>query len=344
MKLSHSETAHLCRGLSLLLHAGITLNEGVYLLAEEETDSFRTLLLELGGRMDMGAPLSDAMEESGAFPVHVTGMVRIGEETGRMEQTLDALAEYCEERFRTVRQIKNALAYPSMILLLMLGVLAVLLIKVLPVFDAVYASLGSRLTGVSAGLLYLGQLLQAAMPVLLVVLTFLAAAVVLFARWTAFREKVTAWYVCRFGDRGAARKFNNARFARGLAMALSSGMPLEEAIELSQKLLSDVPGAAARCAQCAEALQAGRSLSDAMGDAGLLPPAQSRMLAVGLRGGNADRVMEDVADKMMEEAGEALEHTVSKIEPAMVLAASLLVGVILLSVMLPLVNIMSTIG
>lgn len=344
MKLDHSQTAHFCRGLALLLHAGISLADGVFLLAEEESGPLRELLHSLGTGMDGGIQLSEGMEECNAFPAHAAGMIRIGEKTGQMEEALNALADFYEERCRTSRQIKNALAYPSMVLLLMLAVIAVLLMKVLPVFDQVYASLGSRLTGISAMLLALGQMLKNAMPALLALLTLLAAAVLLFSLCIPFRDSITAWYSRRFGDRGISRKFNNARFARALSMGLGSGLRVEEAMALSGKLLEDIPGAAARCAQCAAALEAGTDLSRAMGDAGLLSPSQSRMLTVGLRGGNADRVMEDIAEKMMEEANEALDAMVSRVEPAMVLIASALVGLILLSVMLPIMNIMSTIG
>lgn len=344
MKLTHSETARLCRGLSQLLHGGIGPAEGVFLLAEEETGGFREVLLAMGQQMDGGGPLSGAMEESGAFPGHVSGMARIGEETGRLEEALGVLADFCEERCRTSRQIKNALTYPGMILLLMLAVIGVLLIKVLPVFDEVYASLGSRLTGTAAGLLHLGAVLERMLPALFVLLAAGAAVVLLYRLYAPFRERVTAWLQTRFGDRGVARKFNNARFARAMAMALSSGLSLEEAMELSQGLLADIPGAAARCGQCAEELQKGTDLSAAMSAAGLLPPAQSRLLTLGLRGGNADSVMETIADRLMEEAEEALEAAVAKVEPAMVMVSSLLVGAILLAVMLPLVNIMSTIG
>lgn len=345
MKLDHSQTAHFCRGLALLLHGGISLADGVFLLAQEEESSpIRELLNTLGAGMDEGRQLSEAMEESDAFPAHAAGMVRIGEETGRMEEALHGLADFYEERCRTSRQIKQALAYPSMILLLMLAVIAVLLIKVLPVFDAVYASLGSRLTGISAALLELGQMLEAALPVLLALLMLLVVAVLLFSLCLPFRDRVTAWYSCRFGDRGVSRKFNNARFARALAMGLGSGLSVEEAMALSAKLLEDIPGAAARCGQCAAALESGADLASAMDAAGLLSPSQSRMLTVGLRGGNADRVMEDMGERMMEEANEALDTLVSRVEPAMVLMASALVGLILLSVMLPLMDIMSTIG
>lgn len=344
MKLTDQDTARFCRSLSLLLHGGIGLAEGVFLLAEEETGLFREVTLALGNQVDGGATLSEAMEASDAFPEHVTGMVRIGENTGRMEEALDSLADFYEERCRTSRQIKNAVAYPGMIVLLMLAVIAVLLIKVLPVFDEVYASLGSRLTGAAAGLLRLGQALEQLMPVLLVLLGVGVAAAVLYSLCAPLREKVTAGYQKRFGDRGVARKFNNARFARALAMGLGSGLPMEEAMELAGKLLSDIPGAAARCRQCAALMEADAALGSAMGTAGLLSPAQCRMLTAGLRGGNADRVMADMADHMMEEANEALAAQVSRIEPTMVLIASGMVGVILLSVMLPLMNIMATLG
>lgn len=344
MKLTDQELSGLCRGLALMLHAGISLADGAYLMAQEEQGPFREGLEELGRRLDAGALLSGAMEDMGGFPDHVTGMVRIGEQTGRMEESLNSLASFYEERQRISSRLRSALTYPSMILLLMLAVVGVLLIQVLPVFDAVYASLGSRLTGIAAGLLQLGQILEAALPALLGLLILIAGAVLLYAGWTPFREWCGGFWQKRFGDRGFSRKFNNARFARAMAMGLGSGLPLEEALELSRLLLSDIPGAVKRCKICAEGLRRGDSLADAMAAAGLLSRADCRMLTVGLKGGNSDRVMEEIADRLMADANEALDTAISRVEPAMVLSASALVGVILLSVMLPLMNIMSALG
>lgn len=342
-ELSHGEIAEVCRSLSLLLHAGVTLADGAYLLAEEG-GAHGELLKKIGTGLDGGNPFSDVMEELGCFPPSVSGMVRIGERTGRLEEALAALADFYEERQRTTRLLQNAVAYPSLILLLMLAVVGVLLVKVLPVFDSVYASLGSRLTGVAAGLLHLGQGLEKALPVLFVLLILGVAAAVLFTRWGAFREKVTGWYQAKFGDRGTQRKFNNARFARGLAMGLSSGLTVEESVDLAAMLLQDIPGAAKRCALCAAKLEQGASLGDALGESELLPPHSCRMLSVGIRGGNGDQVMADIAGRQMAEAEEALVSSISRVEPAMVMGASVLVGLILLAVMLPLMNIMSAIG
>lgn len=344
MTCTHSETARLCRGLALLLHSGIDLSEGVLLLSETEADDFRNLLLQLNREMNRGYSLSEALDASRAFPVHMTGMVALGEQSGRLEESLNRLARYYEERRQNTIQIRQTLAYPTMILLLMLAVIGVLLIVVLPVFDSVYVSLGSRLTGLAAGLLHLGTLLKAALPILLILLVLLAGAVLLFTLSESLRDTILGRLRYHLGDKGVFRAFNNARFARAMTIALGSGLHLEDALDLSSQLLSDIPGAAHRCLQCKRQLQRDDNLAAAMAESQLLTPAQSRMLELGLRSGSADLVMEELADQLMNDANAALSRTVSKIEPTMVLTASLLVGMILLSVMLPLVNILSTIG
>lgn len=344
MKLDHRETADYCRSLSLLLHAGIGMADSIHLLAREESGPRAELLREMGGHMDDGGRLSEAMTRSGAFPAGVSAMTAIGEETGNLEGALASLADYHDQRHRTSRQIKNALAYPSLILILMLGVIGVLLVQVLPVFASVYASLGGQLMGLSGALLQLGQGLRKLLPALFVLLAAFAGMVLVFALCPGVAEKAMIFVRRRLGDRGVLRDFNNARFARALAMGMGSGLPAEEALELASRLLADIPSAAARCADCAEGVRQGEDLTQALEKAALLPPARSRMLSVGIRGGNADDIMAEIADRMMEDAEEALFSLVGKIEPAMVLLASLLVGGILLSVMLPLLDILSTLG
>ena len=342
--LDHLQLARLCRSMGLLLHGGFRLADSAFLLAQEETSALKELLTNMGTQMDSGRSLSEAMEESGVFPPYVFRLIRIGEETGRVEEALNGLADYYEEQHRAGCQIRSAVAYPSLILVLMMAVVGVLLVKVLPVFDQVYASLGTQMTGAAVGLLYLGQLLKKAMPVLFALLAVLVAAALAY-RWVAsFREWGNRWFRNRFGDRGAARKFNNARFAQGLSMGLSSGLPLEEAAELAADLLENIPGAARRCRHCRKALAEGSSIRDAMDAGMLLSPVQSRMLSLGLQGGNGDSVMQNIAEQMMEDAKAELDAMVSRIEPAMVLVSSLLVGMILLAVMLPLLDILSVLG
>ena len=344
IKLTELETALFCRGLALQLHAGIGLADGIYLLAQDEAGRKQVLFQKMAAGLDEGRTLAEVLEESDALPEYVCAMVQIGQRTGRLEQTLQLLGDFYERRSRQKRQIKQALAYPGMVFALMLMVVTVLLIKVLPVFDGVYKSLGGGLTGVAAGLLHLGQGLKMAMPALLAVLG--AALLLAAAYWKipALRMWVNGWFRRHFGDRAIGRKFNNARFAEALAMGLGSGITMEESLELAEYLLKPIPGVASRCRECRVQLEAGKTLSEAMAAAQLLPPAESRLLTVGLRAGNGDRVMDEIARRLSEQAEDAVEDAVSRIEPALVLIGSLLVGLILLAVMLPLMNIMSTIG
>lgn len=342
--LSDHRTADLTHSLAMLLHSGIPVSEGLFLLAREEEDPVRILLREMGTRLEQGAPLSQAMEESAAFSPYLCAMVRIGEDTGRLEESLNALSDYCLERCRVSARLRSALTYPGIILGLMLAVIGVLLVQVLPIFDRVYAGLGSGLTGIPALLLECGQLLSRALPFLLAGFLLMAAFLGAALLYAPLKERCLRFFRSRFGDRGISRKFHNARFVRGLAMGLSSGLMLEEATQLACSLLSDTPGAFARGRHCAEAISRGASLADAMGDAGLLPAAACRMLAVGIRSGNTDRVMTEIAHRLHEEASDSLDRTINRVEPALVLTASVLVGLILLSVMLPLLNMMNALG
>lgn len=342
--LSDLQTASLCRELSLLIHAGVRPGDGLTLLTQEEQDaSLRELLADMAGQTDQGLSLSAAFRNSCRFPVYVTGLLEAGERTGCTEEALRALSDYYEHRDRSNRQIRHALTYP-VILLLMLVVIVILLSRVLPVFDQVYASLGGRLTGVAGGLLLLGRWLDTAMPALCVLLAPVLILLAAFSLNDAFRARVLALWRRRRGDRGILRKLNDAHFAQALSLGLRSGLPMEEAVDLGANLLEEVPAAAERCRQCRERLAQGASLADALRDTGTLPAASCRLLALGLRSGSGDTVMEEIARRLSEEADEALERRVAQVEPALVLVTSLLVGAILLAVMLPLMHIMTAIG
>lgn len=342
-KLPNETTALLCRSFSPLLHGGMPLADSAHLLSREETGA-SAVLKTLGLRLDEGVSLSEAMAQCGAFPAYVPGLVRVGEETGRLEEALQSLAEYYEQQARIKARLKQALGWPCLMLVMMLAVTGVLLVKVLPVFDGVYASLGSRLTGAAAGLLQLGQLIGRFLPVLAGVAMLVALLTAAAALSDRLQKALLGWFYEKFGDRWLFRRFNNARYARALAMALGSGLALEDAMELATVLLADIPGAVQRIDGCAAALRSGADLSQAMECSDLLPPSGCRLLAAGLQGGNGDRVMEHLAGTMMEDACRALDDWSGRVEPALVLLTAALVGLVLLSAMLPLMNILSSLG
>lgn len=342
--ITNEEISSLCLELSLLLHAGVGAGDALSLLAEESDPEYREMLSEMSQQVYAGSPLSDALRKTERFPAYVCGLVEMGEQTGRTEEALSALSRYYEDRLRMNRRVRSALLYPAVMLVLMLVVIAVLLVKVLPIFDDVYASLGGQLNGVAGGLLTLGRWLDGVMPVLWVLLALAAVFLAAFAAIDSMRSKVLSIWRNGRGDKGIANKMNTARIAQALTMGISSGMPLEEAITLAAGLMDDVPAAKSRCTNCCERLENGETLSSALKGSKLLPTSQCRLLELGQQSGAADASMDKITRDLTEESETALEDMVGRVEPALVLVCSILVGLILLSVMLPLMHIMSAIG
>lgn len=334
---SNQALADQCLELSLLLRAGVSTGDALALMAEEGEVSE-----ELARRVDDGEPLSAVLREEARFPDYACGLVEIGERTGRVEEALLALSRYYEDRMHLIRRVRSALLYPAVMLALMLAVIGVLLVSVLPVFEDVYASLGGRLTGVAGGLLTVGQWLKGAMPVLWVILALLAALAAAFALSESVRKKLLSGWQAKYGDKGIARKINDGRIAQAMSMGMSSGLTAEETVALAAGLSQG--GAQKRCLDCRDRLERGETLSEALKASALLPAGQCRLLEVGQRGGAGDTMMEKIARDLSAEGAEALEDLVGRVEPALVLVCSLLVGLILLSVMLPLMNIMAALG
>lgn len=342
VKLTNEEIGTLCSALAHLTHAGIGTADALYLLAEDEQNAaYRQLLSQMARLADDGASLAAAFQRSEHFPGYVCTLLEVADRVGKTESALTALASYYESRAQMNHRLQTSLLYPSVLLVVLFAVIGILLIWVLPIFNDVYAQLGSRLTGLAGGLLTLGTVLRRILPVFGIVL----AAVCIACCVRPVRHKLKKLWQQYFGDRGAFRAINSARFVQALSMALSSGMPAQEAACLAASLSDGTaPGFRKRCNGCLSALDAGASLSQALLDGGFLSVSDRRLLDAGRRSGSEDVVLIGIAQRMTQQSEELLERTVGRLEPALVTVACVLIGIVLLSVMLPLVNIMAAIG
>ena len=342
---TNQEISAFCEELGWLLHSGVSVGEGLRLMEEDETETVRKGLLSvMAEKTEEGDSFAEVLKETECFPGYACGSIAAGEKTGRLEEALGALKQYYEERERISRYMRNALLHPSFLLLLMLAVLGVLLTMVLPTFRSVYASLGGEMTGIAGVILRVGIWLKEKIWVFLFLFGAAICLVLLFSVWEAFREKIISFWKKWAGDSGVMRKVNAAAVAQVMAMGLGSGLVLEETMELAAEVMADVPKAKKRCLHCREQLLSGIPLVEALKQSEVLPAASCRLLGVGIQAGNGDAVMAEIAKKLSEEAETAMTNRVDKIEPVLVLSVSVLVGMVLLLVMLPLINIMETIG
>ena len=331
--------------LSLLIHAGIPIGDGIHLLAEDEKDhKVKQVLEQMAEDVDDGLQLSEAMKNSESFPDYMIHMTGTGESTGRVEDALKALTDYYENRRQLNNRVKSALTYPLMLLALMLVIIGILLTRVLPIFDAVYQQLGGSLTGIAAGMLSFGKGLDRALPVIGVILGLTFLLVVILGLSKTLRKKITFLYKKIFGDIGITRKVSMAYFASALSMGMQSGLPMEEALKNAMEFYEDSPKAKERYEKCLALLEGGEPLAEALKQAGVFAPMYCRMLALGVKSGAGDSIMVEIAARLEEDADRAIEEAVAKIEPTIVIVTSVIIGIILLSVMLPLINIMSSIA
>lgn len=342
VNLTNEEIGSLCMALAHLIHAGIGNGDALTLLQEDEQDAAcRDILGHMAELADGGMPLAAVFRDAGCFPAYVCTLLDVGEQVGKTEETLISLARYYEEREQMNRRLRAAILYPSILLSVLLAVVVILLVWVLPVFNDVYAQLGSRLTGIAGGLLALGGVLRNILPFLC---AFLALAAVIVGIRPLRKSLLRTWRN-RMGDRGVFNAINNARFIQALTMALGSGMTAQEAVNMATALSEgEATAFQNRCKTCLARLDAGDSLSQALRAAAFLSPADCRLLEAGSRSGRSEQAMEDISGRMSIRSEEALERTVGKIEPAMVGVACVLIGTVLLSVMLPLMHIMTAIG
>ncbi|MBE6617000.1 MAG: type II secretion system F family protein [Ruminococcaceae bacterium] len=339
--LSYSDISAVCLELSLFIHAGADPSAALIMLAEEtKAHSMKSALSEMAKKIDEGSPLSAAIKESGLFPDDVHKMLVIGEKTGRSEDVLRSLSAYYDHKDTADRELRAALLYPSILMAVMLSVIVVLLTKVLPIFSDVYASLGGQMTGVAGGLLRFGQVLDSVLPGICVFIGIVALIIIVFASSQGFRKIVSDAFDKMGQNNGIRKKTAAAKFAQALSMCLHSGLTPADALDIASELL---PGTV-QAEECKKMMENGLSLADALHESGLLPAAECRLLAIGFKSGNSEAVADEITRRLDKDAKEAVSRRTGMIEPAMVIITSVLIGLILLTVMLPLTHIMSSIG
>ncbi len=343
--MSNEYVSSFCLEMSLLLHAGIGLEDGVYLLIEDENDKkAKKLLGHLADSLAEGKTFSQAVRETGGFPKYVGDMIETGEQSGRLEQSFQALSEYYDRQVQLASQIRSALLYPLILMILMLVIIVVLLVKVLPIFNQVYEQLGGTMGGTAKVLLNLGNWIGDAMPVLCLIVGAVVVITVIAGCSRTVRGFAAGVYKRLFGGFGITRRLGEARFASAMAMGMLSGLNTEEAFQTAMLFQDAVPKTRERYAKCLEMLESGEPMARCFRENQILDAAFCRILDLGAKSGMSDTAMEEISRRMDDRVQLEIERKVGKIEPTIVIITSILVGIILIAVMLPLINIMSSIG
>lgn len=341
--LSNYALSAFCMEVSLLIQAGMPLDQGILsLLEDEKSKEGKQIFTTIYQSMEEGSTFHDALCETGVFPTYMTDMVLVGEKTGEIEKILEQLHFYYQKEEQLHQSIKSAVIYPMIMVFMMFIVLMVLVLKILPMFNEVYYELGSEVPVVATMIMQIGMIVSKAAVFVFGVACILAVAAFFYGKRHP-DKKLFSLEKTFFAKGKTSLMIAQSRFTSVLALALSSGLEIEYAMELALKLINH-EGAKQQIRQCRDYLEQGESFSDAIEKTGIIKGVYAGLLNIGFKTGNADKVMKELSQRYSQQVDNRINSVVSSIEPTLVIILSILVGVILLLVMMPLMGIMSPIG
>lgn len=334
----------LCENLALLLSAGVQPDEAAGLLCEDSaSDAFKETARAMYQALLLGDSLSAAVEKAGALPGYAVRMVAAGEKAGRTEAVLGSLARYYASQARLQKKLRSAVLYPAVLLGLMAAILAALLAWVLPVFNGVYEGLVGDVATSSFGYIRLAYWVGGLALAITLVLAVLVAAGAALGRTAAGRARLSGVFQRLPFTAGASRRLAVARLAGALDIFIASGLDADAAMEAAEGMVDHAAlGAGIRAARAQMAQGAG--LGTAVHDQKLFEPLYARMLLSGERSGKTEQVLARLTSLFTQDADDELDRVVDMVEPALAAFLTVTVGVTLLSVMLPLIGILGTVG
>lgn len=345
MQLSNVELATFFDQMAMILHSGIPAIEGLAIMREDTSSKEGKEILDtLYKTMEETGFLYVALEDAGVFPSYARELVRIGEQTGHLEKVLRSLTVYYNREESVKNSIKSAISYPLIMIGMMFVIVLILIIKVLPMFNDVFAQLGSELTGFSRTVMNIGLTISRYSFVFIILMVLLAAAVIFFGftkPGARLRSKMSYKF---FATKKLTRQMAVSKFCSGMALTLGSGLDVEQSLDMTARLVEhpEISGQIASCREMMEKEQL--NFAQALSKTGILTGIYARMIVIGYKTGALDTLMEKIAATYEDEIDQRLARLISVLEPTLVVILSVIVGLILLSVMLPLLGIMSGIG
>lgn len=322
--------------LNALLGAGVDFSNAFALLIEaEEHGAVKAMLERLYARIVEGCSLRRAMSESGAFPTLDCGVVDIGEQTGRLAEALEFLAEYYRKRAALRRMVSSAVSYPIVVLCMAMVVTAFMLTVVVPMFEQVYARMGGELPTLTRRIIAVAE----AFPEYAAVTAATVVAAALLYRHHGKDERVQR-ITCTIMLRlpvigGIIRKNNEVRICKLLDLLCSSGIPLLAGVTMISEATKFYLYRRS-LAEMARMLEQGTSFADAMAQ---YPELYERRLVALVRVGEQTNRLRQMLRKLGDTLTDELEHAIRRMgtiaEPLLILLVGSLVAIILISMYLP---------
>jgi type IV pilus assembly protein PilC len=343
-KINAKDIAVFCRQFAVIISSGITLLEAIGILRDQASKKRMKIILDdIYSELQKGRVLSEAITPyDDMFPEFMKNMIKVGEASGALDTILNQMAEYYEHDYKIRKKVKGAMTYPAILGVLTVGVVVLLMVAVIPMFSDMLSSMGGEMPGITKILMAISNFMVNNLLVITVVVTL---AIVFFTYWIK-TERGRLWFdglkLKLPVIKTTVIKTITARFARSMSILLKSGIPIVNAMEIMEDLIGN-KAIQENFSTAANDIQEGKGIAGPMKSLGIFPPLLIHMIVVGESTGELDEMLGRTAGFFDEEVEEAIEKAVTMIEPAMIIIMAAIIGVIIISVMLPMVSIMETV-
>jgi type IV pilus assembly protein PilC len=333
------------RQLATMVTSGMTILRALHVL-ETQTESklLATTVGQVRQDVEAGLLLSDALERHPKVfgPLYVS-MVRAGEAGGVLEECLLRTADQLEKDAALKRQVRAAMVYPSMVITFAVLVLLALVAFLIPVFENVFKEFHGSLPALSQFMVDFSKLLTHQWYVLIVVVVGMVVGFIYFKRskwgrprWDAFKLRIPM----KIGD--VVQKVALARWSRTFSSLTAAGVPIIQAIEITGSTAGNMVVESAM-AEVIRSVKGGGRISDPLEKSRVFPAMVSHMIGVGEETGALDAMLTKIAEFYEDEVSAAIKALTSILEPAMIILVGGIVGVIVISMYLPLFNVYNSI-
>ena len=336
------ELSGFCSQVAVMLKSGISLQEGMYMLSEEvEEERTKQILRKVEGTLKDSGSFYDALKDTGCFPAYCLNMVRIGEVSGKLEEVMVSLAHYYEREDTIRDSIRNVIAYPMMMFFMIAVILTALVGKILPMFQSVFVNLNVDVAASSSRLMNFGIWTGRVVAIFSLVVLVGALLLFLWYQTAGGRKRLYQFVCCFFATRKTVGLLAVGRFVSSMSVMVTSGLDTAEAMKMAGEVVEH-PAVEKKIANCLKKMKDRTSFSEAVREEKLLDGMQGRMLAVADKTGMLDQILGEISAQYDEKIADQLGQFCTRLETCLVLGLSVIVGGVLLSVMFPLVSIISS--
>ena len=345
-RLQSRDVTVMARQLATMIASGLSLLRALYILEDQTTSKkLKAAIIAVRQDVEVGTSLSVSMgKHPKVFNDLFVSMVRAGEVGGNLEEVLERVAVQLEKDDNLKRTVKSAMVYPVMIGCFAVVILIAMILFVIPIFKKMFDDLGGKLPALTQ---FMINVSNAGHHYWYLFILGAVALTYAFKRWKGSKAGRLQWdtfklrFPMQIGD--IVRKIAVARFTRTLGTLTASGVPILQALDITartagNRVISDP------MERVVERVKEGESLAPPLASLGVFPMMVTQMIAVGEETGALDSMLHKIADFYDDEIAAKLKALTSILEPIMMIVIGAIVGLVVISMYLPLFSIIKTIG